>query len=60
MSLGLLTFRMDCKCCSIDRFISDHDIAVFVYENQVGNTDLREVLRERVEPEVVCENGISD
>lgn len=55
-----LTFGMDCKCCSVNRLVPNNDIAVFVDEDQVRDADLREVLREWIEPEMVSENGISD
>ena len=57
---GELTFGMDCKCCSVNRLVPNNDIAVFVDEDQVRDADLREVLREWIEPEMVSENGISD
>ena len=40
---SLVDFGVDCKCCSIDRFISNNDVAVFVNKDQVRDADLREV-----------------
>ena len=41
---------MDGESGSIDRFVTDDDLAVLVHENQVRDTDLRKVHGKRVEP----------
>lgn len=44
----------------VDRFITNDNIALLVHENEVRHGYLREVLGERVEPEVVGQDGIAD
>ena len=51
---------MDCKSRSIDRLISNNYISILIHKNQIGNTNLREVLRERIKPEVIRQYRIPD
>jgi hypothetical protein len=51
---------MNCKCRSVDGLISNHHIPGLVHEDKVRDADLREVLREGVEPEMIREDGIPD
>lgn len=57
---GGSTFRVDRKSRSVDGLISNYNIAILIDKNEIRDTYLREVLRERVEPEVICKNWISD
>jgi hypothetical protein len=54
------TFGVNCKSSSIDGLLPYHNIAIFIHENEIRDTDLRKVLRKRVEPEVVRQNRIPD
>lgn len=58
--MGERTFGMDGECSSINRLVTNHYIAIFVDENEIRDGDLGEVLRERVEPEVIGQNRITD
>lgn len=51
---------MDCERSSIDGLFSNHYLSLFIYKDEIRDADLREVLRERVEPEMVGENRVSD
>lgn len=46
----LVDLRVDGERGRVDGFVADHDVAVLVDQDQVRHADLREVLRERVEP----------
>lgn len=46
----LVDLRMDRKSRCVDRFVADHDLAIFVNQNEIAHADLREVPRQRVEP----------
>lgn len=45
---GLVDLGVDGEGSCINRFVADHYIAVFVHEDEIRDTDLREVLRECV------------
>jgi hypothetical protein len=51
---------MNCECRSVDGLIPDHHLPILVHQNKVRDTDLREVLRKRIKPEVIRENRISN
>lgn len=51
---------VDRKGGGIDGLIADDDLALFVDENKVRDRDQREVFGQRVEPEVVGEDGIAN
>ena len=53
-------FGVDGKGGGVDRFISNDDIAFFVDEDEVGHADEGEVGAERIEPEVVGQDGVAD
>lgn len=53
----LVNLGMDRKSRSVDGLFADHDLAVFVHEDEVTHADLREVSGQWVEPcgeSVVC------
>jgi hypothetical protein len=47
------------KRSSVDTFLTVDNIAVFVDEDQVRDADLREMHRQRVQPEVVGEDRVA-
>jgi hypothetical protein len=51
---------MNSKGGGVYRLIADNHIPIFVYKDEIRDTDLGKVLRERIKPEVVCQNGVSD
>jgi hypothetical protein len=51
---------MNSKGGRVYRLIANNYVSVFVYKDEIRDTNLRKVLRERIEPEVVSQNGISD
>jgi hypothetical protein len=51
---------MDCKSRCIDRLISNHYISMLIYKNKIRDTNLGEVLRKWIEPEVIRQYRISD
>jgi hypothetical protein len=51
----LVDLRMNRKSRRVDRLIANHDLAIFVDQNEIADANLREVARQRVEPY----NGIS-
>ncbi len=51
---------MDGKCCCVDGLVANHHVAIFVDENEIRDGDLGEVLGEGVEPEVICEDWVTD
>ena len=51
---------MNSKGGGVYRLIAnDHD-SIFVYKDEIRDSNLGKVLRERIKPEVVCQNGVSD
>ena len=44
---------MNRKSCGIDRLVSHHYITIFIHENEIRDRNLREVLRKRIQPEVI-------
>ena len=44
----LVDLGMNRESSRIDGFVADHDLAIFVDENEVADADLREVSREWV------------
>ena len=57
---GLVDFRVDGKRGRVDRLLAFDDLPVFVHEDQVRNADLREMLREGIQPEMIREDRIAD
>jgi hypothetical protein len=51
---------MNSKGSGVYWLIANNHVSIFVYKNEIRNTNLGKVLRERIEPEVVCQNGISN
>lgn len=51
---------MDGKCCCVNGLVTNHYVAIFVDENEIRDGYLGKVLRERVEPEVIGQNWITD
>lgn len=51
---------MDCKSCSVYRLITNNYIPVLIHKNEITNTNLGEVLRQRIKPEVICQYRISN
>lgn len=45
---------------SIYGLVSFHDIPILIHQDQIRDADLREVLRERIEPEMVGKDRIAD
>jgi len=56
----LVNLRVYRKRRRINRLVSNHNIAILIDENQIAHTDLAEMLRQRIEPEVICEDGVAD
>lgn len=52
---SLVDLRMNRKSRRVDRFIANHDLAIFVDQNEIADANLRKVARQRVQPY----NGIS-
>lgn len=57
---GFVDLRMDCEGRRIDRFLANHNIAIFVDKNQIGDRDLREVFGQRIQPEMVSQDWVSN
>jgi hypothetical protein len=53
------TFRVDSKRGGVDGLVALDDIAILVHEDEIRDADLREVLGEGIQPEVVCEDRVS-
>lgn len=58
--LSSCTFRMNGKCGSINWLIPNYHITIFVHQDKVRYTNLREVLREGIKPKVISENGVTN
>lgn len=56
----LVDFRVYREGRGIDGLIPDHDVAIFVDENEVAHTDLAEMLRQWVQPEVICKDRVAN
>lgn len=52
--------RVDGEGGPVDRLLALHHLPRVVDEDEVRHADLREVRRQRVEPEVVGEDGVAD
>lgn len=46
----LVDLRMNRKSRCINRLVADHDLAIFVDQNEIAHANLREVSRQRVKP----------
>lgn len=51
---------MDREGGCIDRFLANHDVAIFVDKDQIRHRNLREMLRKRIQPEMVCQDWIAN
>ena len=47
---SFMDFRVNGKSRRIDRLFANHNLAIFIDQNQIADADLREVSRKRVEP----------
>ena len=54
------TFRVDSKSRRVDGLVALDDIAVLIHKDEVRDTDLWEVHRQRIQPEVVSQDGIAN
>ncbi len=54
------TLRMDSKSSCIYGLISFNNLSGFIHKNEIRDADLRKVLREWIEPEMICEDWITD
>lgn len=57
---GFMDLGMDCEGRCIDRFLANHDIAIFVDKNQIGDRNLREVFGQRIQPKMVSQDWVSN
>lgn len=51
---------VDGEGCRVDGLVANDDVAGLVDEDEVRDADLGEVRRERVQPEVVGQDGVAD
>lgn len=60
MIAGASTFGVNGECSCIYRLIAFNDLPFFIDEYQIAHANLGEVLRERVQPEMVRDDRVSD
>ena len=50
---GSVDLGVNGESCAVDRVLPFHDLAVVVYQNQIGDANLAKVHAERIDPEMI-------